>query len=132
MEKIVVRAIILNEEGKVLIGKRVGGHGDGKWALIGGKLDENETKEQTIIREVKEEIGVDLINPVLWKEEIDEISILGEKWKVIYFYGNISGKTKLKLDEISEIKYISPEDLNSLEIAFDHDVILREFFNKRK
>lgn len=131
MDRIVTRVIILNEKNEVLLGKRVGGNNSGKWALIGGKPDKNETTSETIIREVNEEIGVKLINHKLFKEEIDNESVPGESWKVSYFYGTIVGNLKLKLDEITDAVYVSYKDLDKYEIAYNHERVLREFFCRK-
>src|SRR3989344_1066715 len=80
----VVRAIILNKEGKVLLGKRTQGKGAGGWALVGGKPEENETPEATIVREVQEELGIKF-NPHFYFEETDKEPFPGEFWDVVYF-----------------------------------------------
>ncbi|MGD9487279.1 MAG: NUDIX domain-containing protein [Calditrichaceae bacterium] len=38
---------------------------EGKWNGLGGKLEPGETPEECVIREVKEESGLDIISPVL-------------------------------------------------------------------
>ena len=55
-------AIIRNEENEVLIVQR-GEMTDHpfKWEFPGGKLDENETEEECIIREIKEELSIDIV-----------------------------------------------------------------------
>lgn len=52
----------LIKDNKVLLGMKKRGFGQGKYAGIGGKLEQGETSEQAAIREVKEEIGVDVEN----------------------------------------------------------------------
>ena len=45
---------------KILILHRVENvYQGGKWGLVGGKIEANETTEQAIIREIKEETGFD-------------------------------------------------------------------------
>jgi 8-oxo-dGTP diphosphatase len=46
--------------GKALFGRRAGSHGAGKYALPGGKLELDELIEECIVREIKEEVNVDL------------------------------------------------------------------------
>ena len=56
-----VGAMIL-KEGKVLLGKRKGAHGEGEYAFPGGKVDHSETFEQCAARETREECGIGIIN----------------------------------------------------------------------
>ncbi len=54
--------IIVNKEGQILIGKRVGKHAP-KYSIPGGKLEIGETFEAGAIREIKEETDLDIIDP---------------------------------------------------------------------
>lgn len=127
MAKKVVRAIIVNKEGRVLLGKRTGSDASGKWGLIGGKPNEYETIEKAVVREVQEEIGL-LFKPTFWMEEVDKESIPGQIWNVYYFYGPIEGDLYLKKEEIEEVKFVEQEDLRNLDMAYDHEKILTKFF----
>jgi 8-oxo-dGTP diphosphatase len=53
-------AIIPFPEDKVLLIKRNTIPFKGYWAVPGGRMDPGETVEQTIVREVKEETGLDV------------------------------------------------------------------------
>jgi mutator protein MutT len=55
-------AIIVNAEGKILIGKRKGSHAP-YYSIPGGKLDQGETFEAGIIREIKEETNLAIFEP---------------------------------------------------------------------
>lgn len=129
MMKKVSRAIIINEQGLVLLGKRARGMGEDKYALIGGKLDEGETPKEAIIREVKEELGLDF-EPTLFLERIDNETDSQNPWKVYFFTGTVSGKFKLNKEEINDIIFISEEGLDNLDIAFDHKDRLKDFFKQ--
>jgi ADP-ribose pyrophosphatase YjhB (NUDIX family) len=48
------------KEGWVLLAMKKRGFGEGKWNGVGGKLKEHETAREAILREIKEEIGVDV------------------------------------------------------------------------
>jgi 8-oxo-dGTP diphosphatase len=54
-----VTALIVNGEGKVLAVSRR--NDPDNLGLPGGKIDSGETPEQAVIREVKEEVGIDII-----------------------------------------------------------------------
>jgi 8-oxo-dGTP pyrophosphatase MutT (NUDIX family) len=51
-------AVVIDEEGRIVLHKRSDNH---LWSLPGGAMDVGESIEQTIIREVKEETGFDVI-----------------------------------------------------------------------
>src|ERR1700756_2845630 len=53
-------------DGQLLLVRRASRHGRGNWQLPGGFIEPDETIEQAVIREVKEETGVDAeVNAVL-------------------------------------------------------------------
>lgn len=54
-----VGAVIIRN-GKILIVKRGAEPGKGKWSVPGGLVELGETVEQTVIREVKEECGLEV------------------------------------------------------------------------
>ena len=55
----VCAAIIINNN-KILLTQRGYGEYKDKWEFPGGKIEENETKEETIIREIKEELDASI------------------------------------------------------------------------
>lgn len=57
----VAAALLCNGNKKFLIAKRAHGHLVGKWEFPGGKIDEGETKNETVIREIREELGVTIV-----------------------------------------------------------------------
>ena len=53
---------MLMKDGKLLLGKRRNSHGDGEWALIGGKLEHGESVTDCAHREIMEESGLEIKN----------------------------------------------------------------------
>ena len=61
MESIHVVAALIYDQNRFLIGKRSTGKFTGLWEFPGGKVEESETPEIALVREIKEEFGVDLV-----------------------------------------------------------------------
>ncbi|MGE7694020.1 NUDIX domain-containing protein [Lysinibacillus sp. NPDC094177] len=60
LPKVGVGAVILDNANKILLVLRKKAPEAGCWSLPGGKVDYMETIENAIIREIKEELGVDI------------------------------------------------------------------------
>lgn len=54
--------VFVFKDGKFLMQKRQGSHGEGTWSLPGGHLEFGESFEDTARREVKEESNLDITN----------------------------------------------------------------------
>src|SRR4030067_2262609 len=78
-----VGAIILDGE-KILLEKRKNAPGKGKWSVPGGLVEHGEGVEQAVIREVKEETGLDVYEPRL----VDVVDYVrsGERGGVLYHF----------------------------------------------
>ena len=55
-----VGAFILNGKGELLLVQRKKAPEQGHWSLPGGKVEWMETVEDTVIREIKEEVGLEI------------------------------------------------------------------------
>ncbi len=56
---LVVACALVDQDGRVLLAQRpVGKQLAGLWKLPGGKVEPGETPEETLIRELQEEIGI--------------------------------------------------------------------------
>ncbi len=72
MKNIEVVAAIIQNKDKFLATKRGYGEFKGLWEFPGGKIDSGETREQALIREIKEELNCDIrINKFLLTIEYD-------------------------------------------------------------
>lgn len=70
--------VILLKNNQVLLARRKNVYGEGLYGLPGGHVDEQETLEQCLIREAKEEVG---ISPIKFKS----IGLVKE-WQATYFF----------------------------------------------
>ncbi len=62
MATVIVSAAVIWRDGRVLLTRRMQGtHLAGLWELPGGKVEEGEDPEQALVREVREECGVEVV-----------------------------------------------------------------------
>ena len=62
MKTIEVVAAIIKKEDKIFITRRSYGEFKDMWEFPGGKIEAGETKEEALIREIKEELELDINN----------------------------------------------------------------------
>lgn len=88
----------------------------GKWENAGGEIDEGETPEAAIVREIKEELGVIF---TIEKRIYEDVFNSGDdNWKVIIFGGSIVGEPKVMIPaETMAIKWFEISELESTDLA---------------
>lgn len=111
----VVAAVIKDDSGKILITQRnLKKSQGGLWEFPGGKIEPNETKEQAIIREIKEELNID-INV---KNYIDEkIFTYPEKDINLIALGCSIINGNIELLEHEDYRWVSSSELENFEFA---------------
>ena len=60
MKTVHVAAAIIEKDHQILIAKRLKGTHKDLWEFPGGKIEENESSKQALIREIKEELNADI------------------------------------------------------------------------
>src|SRR5665647_2716674 len=127
-------AILPYQDNKILLIKRNTIPFKGYWALPGGRMDPSETIEQTIVREVKEETGLD----VTIVRKVGEYIETGVKDDVEYEYyptcfvvKPVGGEVKKQESEIQEIKIFSLNELPK-PLAFVHEEMIKDYVDTSK
>ncbi len=110
-----VTAGIIEQDGKVLIARRKPGkHMGGKWEFPGGKIEPGETPEQSLVRELEEELCVRAdVGGFLChaRYEGDDISLELLVYRVL----RIVGEPVLR--EHEEIRWVAPRELALFDLA---------------
>ena len=129
MPEATVTAIIVSN-GHILLTRRSNDPFKGYWCLPGGHIDPNETAEEAVVREVKEETGLDLIPKFLGY--CDEIfPDIGFHHVVLAFSGSVSGDLNIEPKEVVEAEWFNYEDVLEQDLAFDHSRVIEMFFQSK-
>lgn len=125
---ITVDGIILNENGKILLIKRKNNPFKDLWALPGGFVEYGEKVEDAVLREIKEETGLDVEIVKLFGVYSDpERDPRGHTISVVFHCKIVGGDLK-GADDAKEAKWFKFKD--DLKLAFDHLKILKDFFKE--
>ena len=134
LRHVTVNTIIVKNN-KILLGRRSDAMllEAGKWGLIGGFMERNETFEMTAKREALEETGWEIENLKLFKINDNPNRPAEDRQNVdIIFIAEAKEKVGTSDEEVSDLQWFSLEDLPPKEkIAFDHGDHL-ELYKKMK
>lgn len=109
---ITVVIFIQNNKNEFLLQKRVKKK-DGKWATTGGHPLSGETSKQGIVTEIKEELGVNVIekNIILFKTLKTEDDFVD----LYYLKENIDiDKIKIQEEEVKEVKWATIDEIQNM------------------
>ena len=128
----VVRLIVQNAEGGVLVLRRAGtAHAEGGWCLPGGKVDYGETVEQAVRKELREETALECGHArfLFYQDSLPPQP--GEMHCInLYFECSVSGDLKIN-PESSDWAWIGPDELDRYRIVFRNDEGLRRYWAER-
>jgi 8-oxo-dGTP diphosphatase len=129
MPQATVAAIVTSEDSDIvevlLTRRRIEPFKD-QWCLPGGHIDQYEPAKEAIVREVKEETGMDFEARFFryFDEIIPERNIYAV---VLVFEGHARGEIRIQEDEVTDIRWFPLEETRSLDLAFTHNEILNTY-----
>lgn len=118
-----VSCFVINEKGEVLIEKRVNkGLTPGKLDLCSGHVDNEETQTQAMIRELKEELGIDInesVNVIKINDNSSPLEFISKNKKrnffiTFYCLKRSTSDVKLQEKEIEKIVWLPIEETFAL------------------
>jgi len=122
-------AVILDKMGRILLVQK-NSYKDNEWSIPGGGIDEGESAETTIIRELNEELGSNKFEIVKiasqtdryeWPDDLIEEKIANNKTVfrgqeisqfLVRFLGE-DGDLKTQIEEVRDIKWVFPKELST-------------------
>jgi len=96
------------------------------WDIPGGIIEENENPEETVRREMKEEMEI---------SDLGEIKLFNiftsENLTDYVFWKNIDiNSEEINLHEGQKIKFFNREQIKNIKMAFNYNEVLEKFFNQ--
>lgn len=123
----VVAAIITNEKGQILIAQRnLRKSQGGLWEFPGGKIEPNEIQEQAIIREIKEELNMDIKCESYFDEQIHKYP---DKTIKLIALNCTMINNNYQLNEHEAIAWVYPYELEKYKFAPADLPIVRKLNN---
>ena len=113
---LVVAVALVDEDGRVMIARRPNGKSmAGLWEFPGGKIEAGETPEDALIRELKEELAIDVKKPclaplVFASHEYEEFHLLMPLYICRKWQGDV------RPQEEQTVKWVRPARLRDFEM----------------
>ncbi len=112
----VVAAALIDSDGRVLVQCRPPGKMmAGRWEFPGGKIEPGETPEMGLVRELHEELGIEVSPADLSAAAFASEPLAGRHLLLLLYVCRKWGGTAAALDA-SEIRWIYPNDLGALQM----------------
>jgi len=118
----VTDAMLFDETGKILLGKRKNEPFKGKLNLPGGFVEMNETLEQAVAREINEELGLDESDYgklTFASSRVDTHT--GRQLIVSIFVGHIAHTDFKTNEEVDEYVWMLPADLKPGDLSNENE-----------
>lgn len=118
---------VIRREGRILLSRRVRGADIGKWEFPGGKLERGETPEQALVRELREELGIEVRVGAVEGCVADWNGAKGEGI-LLMFYGCeiVSGEPQCL--DCGGITFVSPDELADSDLAANDRIFVAQRF----
>lgn len=125
-----VIVVVVEYEGKLLLGLRNIDPGKGLWSFVSGYVDRGEKVEEAAIREVEEETNLDVqLDKLLgiYSQNGNPHVVIGYRASVV---NNDISKMVGQPDEVSELAFFTGEEMPDLAFPMDK-LILHDWFDMR-
>ncbi len=123
-----VTAAVIQKDGRILIARRKHAYMGYQWEFPGGKLEDNETLEECLKREILEELGITITVGALISSRKHIINCQAAIVLYAYHAAYVSGD--ITLTDHDEIAWVRPEDLPRYSFPDPDSQIVRELLKK--
>lgn len=105
---------VIHSGSKVLVARRSSGEMAGRWEFPGGKVEQGERKKQALVREIEEELAIQImvgaaLDPVRFE-------VLGKRYTLHCFFAT-TDETSFSFTAHDRFQWVSTSDLLLLDLA---------------
>ncbi|AFY85426.1 NUDIX domain-containing protein [Oscillatoria acuminata] len=126
-----VGALVCGPSGRVLIAKTTKWRG--LWGVPGGKVDWGETLEAALLREFREEVGLDLVEirwALLQEAVLDPQFYREAHFIMMNYYARSTTETVIPNDEIEEWVWVTPQEALNYSLNTYTRVLVEHYLNQ--
>ena len=127
---VAVVAVVRNSEGKYLVLKRSEREiaYPGMYTFPGGKVEDNDTVEETLVKEVEEEAGMKLKQGKILLKDKSFIRPDGQTVKVFSYLCEVEDASKVTIsDDFTDYRWITVRDLKTLpHVGIEEELLQAE------
>lgn len=117
-----VGAVVFDDQGRILLIQRTRTPNQGMWAVPGGKPEFGERLEEAVVRETREETGLEVeVGEVVWVGEIIEGPI---HLVIIDHAATVTGGILRAGDDAGDARWVTIEEARSMPLSPTMDEML--------
>ncbi|WP_328444854.1 MULTISPECIES: NUDIX hydrolase [unclassified Amycolatopsis] len=106
-----VGGIAYDDQGRLLLIRRANDPGSGQWSLPGGRVEPGESDETAVIREMREETGLDVIPGTLVG------TVTRGPYEIHDYACRVAGGTLTAGDDATDARWADAADLSDMDTA---------------
>ncbi len=131
-----VGALIVDAKNQMLFIVRGKAPGKGKLGLPGGFVDAGETAEEALVREISEEVGLEIVSHEFLASFPNQYAFAGVVCPVtdLFFVAHVASLDNFRLQEgeVDDWRLIAVNDVNPSDLAFEtHSQAIAAFRRRR-
>jgi 8-oxo-dGTP diphosphatase len=111
-----VGAVLFDDAGRLLLIRRVNEPGRGRWSVPGGRVEDGETDQRAVIREVAEETGL-AVEVTSWLGHVQRDGPDGTVFDIHDYSCRVTGGTLRAGDDADRARWCDAEALATLPIV---------------
>jgi ADP-ribose pyrophosphatase YjhB (NUDIX family) len=125
---------VIIKEGKIALIKRGNEPARGKWTIPGGLVELGESPDQAVLRETKEETGLDVDNPTLMdvvsNVNLDENGKIKYHYVIIDYLVHVKAGTAEASSDAVELRWVPFDEVEGYDLTASFRLFFRQ--NRKK